>query len=284
PWAHHVNVSRELSGVEFGPEALIDLDALVVRFFDRWLRGVENGVEEEKPVKVFVLGADRWREEESWPLPGTKHVPLYLRSGGEANSLLGDGVLTTAEPEGEEPPDRYTYDPADVHRSLWQLEAGPVDDRPAAARDDVLCYTTAPLAEPLEAIGWVSCRLWAASSALDTDWHARLLDVCPDGSTRFLCHGMLRARFRDSLADPKLLTPEEPTPFEFTMEAIGIRFEPGHRIRVEITSSWFTQWDRNLNSGAENPLSDDEVVVARQSVFHQPGMASCVVLPVVAVG
>ncbi|MFN8215280.1 MAG: CocE/NonD family hydrolase [Solirubrobacterales bacterium] len=281
PWPHIVNQKAELSGLDFGPDAVIDLNAHIVRFYDRWLKGIENGVESEKPVKVFVLGANRWREEESWPLPGTEEVPFYLHSGGAANSLLGDGVLSREAPSAEEQPDRYTYDPADVHKSLWQLAEGPVDDRVATAREDCLCYSTPVLVEPLEAVGWVSCRLWAASSALDTDWHARLVDVHPDGSARFLCHGMLRARFRNSLSEPELLTPGEPTLFEFAMDACGIRFEPGHRVRVEIASAWFTQWDRNLNSGAENNLLDDRVVVAEQTVFHDPEHPSCVVLPLV---
>lgn len=281
PWPHRVNEKTELSGLDFGPEGVIDLNACIVRFYDRWLKGIENGTDAEKPVRVFVLGANRWREEESWPLPGTEEVPFYFHSGGAANSLLGDGVLSRQEPSEAEPPDRYAYDPENVHRSLWRVAEGPVDDRLATARNDCLCYSTPPLTEPLEAVGWVTCRLWAASSALDTDWHARLVDVHPDGAARFLCHGMLRARFRDSLETPELLTPGEPTLFEFTMDAAGIRFEPGHRVRVEIASSWFTQWDRNLNSGAENNLLDDQFVVAEQTVFHEPGRASCIVLPLV---
>ena len=281
PWPHIINQKTELSGVDFGDHGVIDLNHYMIRFYDRWLKGLENGIERERPVNVFVLGANRWRAEESWPLPGTEEVPFYFHSGGGANSLLGDGILSREEPGAEEPPDRYTYDPTEVGRSLWQVTEGPVDDRLATARKDVLCYSTEPLAEPLEVVGWVSCRLWAASSARDTDWHARLVDVHPDGSARFLCHGMLRARFRNSLEEPELLEPGKPTLFEFTMDAAGIQFRPGHRIRIEIASSWFTQWDRNLNSGAENNLLGDEVLVAEQTVFHQPGMTSCVILPLV---
>jgi putative CocE/NonD family hydrolase len=280
PWAHYPN-GETLSGVDFGEQALIELEEYVLRFLDRWLKGTENGIEDEDPVYVFVLNANEWRAEKNWPIPGTEEVPFYFHSGGQANSLLGDGVLSTEEPATEEPPDRYEYDPENVGETLWYLQGGPVDDRLATAREDVLCYTTEALTEPLEVIGWVTCQLYAASSALDTDWHARLVDVDPDGVARFLCHGMLRARFRESMEKPKLLEPNEPTLFEFSMDATGIRFPVGHRIRIEIASAWFTQWARNLNTGAENHWQEADPVIAQQTVFHQPGLASRVVLPVV---
>ena len=227
-----------------------------------------------------MLGANEWWAEDSWPLPGTEEVPFYLHSGGKANSLKGDGGLSTAEP-ADEPADTYAYDPADPVRILWGLHDGPVDDRIPSTRDDVLCYTSEELSEPLDVVGWVTMKLWASSSALDTDWHARLVDVYPDGSARFLCHGILRARFRDSFEQPELLEPGKPYLFEFTMNATGNRFLPGHKIRLELTSSWFTQYDRNTNSGAENPFMDDQLVVADQTVFHDAEHSSHVVLPVI---
>ena len=148
-------------------------------------------------MHVFVIGANEWWAEDSWPLPGTEHVPFYFHSRGHANSLRGDGGLSP-EPPGDEPADRYRYDPANPTRVLWNLHDGPVDDRLATIGDDCLCYTSEPLSEPLDVVGWVTCRLYASSSARDTDWHARLVDVHPDGSARFLCHGCLRARFRES--------------------------------------------------------------------------------------
>jgi putative CocE/NonD family hydrolase len=280
PWPHWVNGHRALNGVDFGEHAIIDLEPYVVRFFDRWLRGDRNGIEDEAPVYVFVTGANEWWAVDDWPLPGTEEVPFYFHSRGGANTLVGDGVLSR-EPPGTEPPDAYRYDPADPVRILWNLHDGPIDERLVTLRDDVLCYTSEPLAEPLDVVGWVRCTLYASSSALDTDWHVRLVDVHPDGSARFLCHGALRARFRESFEEPKLLTPNEPTLFELELDACGVRFLPGHRIRVEVTSSWFTRWDRNLNSGAENVWQDDSIVVADSRVYHQDGLASCVVLPVV---
>lgn len=282
PWAHAPNVARTLSGVDFGEDAVIDLDGHVLRFLDRWLRGTATDSDPDPRVSVFVTGANEWRTAHDFPLPDTERTPLYFHSAGTAATHDGDGRLTFTPPTATEPPDRYTYDPHDTARSLWSVLDGPVDDRAVSARDDVLCYTSDVLAEPLDVIGWVDCLLWAASSAPDTDWHVRLADVHPDGSARFLCRGALRARFRKSFVEPVPLTPGEPALFEFSMDATGVRFLPGHRIRVEVASSWFTRYDRNLNTGAANPFTDSEVRVAHQTVFHQAGMASQVVLPVVA--
>jgi putative CocE/NonD family hydrolase len=283
PWPHWVNRRRSLSGLDFGEHAVIELDDYIIRFYDRWLKGIRNGIDDEKPVYIFVTGANEWWAEEDWPLPDTEYLSMYFHSHGNANSLKGDGALSTDPPEAE-PADTYRYDPLDPVRVLWSLQEGPVDDRIPTTRDDCLCYTSEPLAEPLDVVGWVTCRLYAASSATDTDWHARLVDVHPDGSARFLCRGALRARFHESLEESKLLRPGIPTLFEFTMDACGVRFLPGHRIRVEISSSWFNLWDRNTNSGAENLWKDGTIVVANQYVHHERGLASCVILPIVRRG
>jgi len=280
PWPHLTNMKRALNGLDFGENSIIELNDYIVRFFDRWLKGAANGLEKEKPVHVFVIGANEWWAADEWPLPGTQHLPFYLHSGGRANSLSGDGVLSLEPPQAE-PADAYRYDPANPGRSLWNMQDGPVDDRLATLRDDCLCYTSEPLKEPLDVVGWVTCRLYASSSATDTDWHVRLVDVHPDGSARFLCRGALRARFRNSFEKPELLEPGKPTLFELTMDACGVRFLPGHRIRVEIASSWFTRYDRNTNSGAENFFMDDNIVVADQRIYHESGRASCVLLPIV---
>lgn len=280
PWPHLVNKRRRLNGVDFGEHAIIELNDYIVRYFDRWLKGTRNGIEEEKPVHVFVMGANEWWAEDDWPLPGTEYVPFYFHSQGRANSLTGDGSLSEEAP-GTEPPDRYHFDPTDPVRIVWNLHDGPVDDRLMSIRDDVLSYTSEALKEQLDVVGWVTCVLFASSSARDTDWHVRLVDVYPDGSARFLCHGALRARFRNSFEEPELLEPGVVYPFEFTMDATGNRFLPGHRIRIEVTSSWFTKYDRNTNSGAENNFHDDQFVVAEQIVSHEQGRASHVLLPVI---
>ena len=280
PWPHVVNMQRQLDGVDFGENAVIALDDYVIRFLDRWLKGDRNGIDTEKPVHVFVTGANEWRAEDRWPLPDMQQVPFYFHSQGHANTHSGDGILSRQAP-GAEPTDAYRYDPADPGTTLWNLHGGPVDDRPETQRDDRLCYTSQPLTEALDVVGWVTCRLYASSSALDTDWHVRLVDVYADGAARFLCRGALRARFRESFEEPKLLEPGKPTLFEFTMDACGVRFLPGHRIRVEVASSCFTRYDRNTNSGAGNFLKDAQLVVADQRVYHDEERASCVLLPVV---
>ena len=180
-----------------------------------------------------------------------------------------------------EPADAYTYDPADPIGCFWNLRDGPVDDRVPSIRDDMLCYTSEPIREPLDVVGPVSCCLYASSSARDTDWHVRLVDVHPDGAARFLCHGALRARFRESFEAPKLLKPGEVYRFEFGLDAVGVRFLPGHRIRVEVMSSWYPGYERNTNSGAANNFLDDQIVKANQRVFHEASRASFVTLPVV---
>lgn len=280
PWPHRVNLTRTLNGVDFGDQAIVNLDDYVVRFFDRWLKGIDNGIDHDPRVHVFVIGANEWRTADEWPLPGTEFTPFYFHSEGSANSLKGNGGLSTDEP-GQEPVDGYTYDPADAIGLIWDLADGPVDDRIPSIRDDMLCYTSAVLEQPLDVVGPVTAVLYASSSALDTDWHVRLVDVHPDGVARFLCHGMLRARFRESFEMPTLLEPDEVYRFEFSMDACGVQFLPGHRIRVEVMSSWFPEYDRNTNSGAENNFLDDQIVVAHNRIYHEPGRASHVILPVI---
>lgn len=280
PWPHRVNRGRALNGLDFGEQAIVDLESYQLRFYDRWLKGNRNGLEHEPAVYIFVIGANEWWTAADWPLPGAEEVAFYFHSRGHANTLNGDGVLSP-EPPGAEPEDGYSYDPTDPNGMLWRIEDGPVDDRLPSIRADMLCYTSDVLTEPLDVVGPVSVTLYASSSAFDTDWHVRLCDVHPDGSARFLCHGMLRARFRESFEDPKLLQPGEVYEFRFGADACGVRFLPGHRIRVEVTSSWFPEYDRNTNSGAANNFVDANVVVAQQRVFHEPGRASHVTLPVI---
>ena len=283
PWPHQVNRTRGLNGIDFGDKSVVNLDDYTVRFYDRWLKGIANGIERDPRVHVFVIGANEWWTANDWPLPEAEPTPFYFHSRGRANSLKGDGGLSTEQP-GAEPADVYAYDPADPIGLFWNLKDGPVDDRIPSIRDDILCYTSEPLTEPLDVVGPVSCVLYASSSARDTDWHVRLVDVHPDGAARFLCHGMLRARFRDSFERPKLLDPEMVYRFEFGMDACGVRFLPGHRIRVEVASSWFPEYDRNTNTGSENNFLDDEWIVAHQRILHDSEHPSHVVLQVIPTG
>lgn len=283
PWPHWVNLSRTLSGLDFGPNAVTDLDSYILQFFDYWLRGAkDNHLSDNARVHVFVTGANEWWAAEEWPLPGTRPTQFYLHSDGQANTHRGDGKLSRQSP-GKEPCDRYESDPLDPVRVLWNLHEGPVDDRPVSARPDVLCYTSEILSESLDVVGPVKAVLYASSSASDCDWHVRLVDVHPDGAARFLCHGVLRARFRHGYERAVFLEPGSIERFEIDMTATGVRFLPGHRIRVEISSSWFSRFDRNPQTDAENWMTDEgRPVIARQTIYHDAGHASYVSLPLIA--
>lgn len=282
PWPHWVNRSRSLSGLDFGPNSVTALENYTLRFFDRWLRGAgDNRLDQDAPVHVFVIGANEWWQADQWPLPGMRPTPFYLHSAGGANSHRGDGKLSPHKP-GREPRDSYVSDPLDPVRVLWNLHEGPVDDRAVSVRPDVLCYTSETLNEPLDVVGPVSMVLYAASSARDCDWHARLVDVHPDGTARFLCHGILRARFRQGFDRAVFLEPGKATRFEIDMTATGVRFLPGHRIRIELASSWFSRFERNPQTDASNWMTDSRApVIARQEVYHDSLRASHVLLPLV---
>jgi putative CocE/NonD family hydrolase len=278
PWAHWADIVASTGEIDFGEAAVVGLGETIVGFLDSRLRAVATP--DEPRVRVFVMGENAWRSADDWPLPGTRYVPFWLHSGGAANTADGDGALSTEEP-GPEPPDAYEYDPLDPVVGSWSMLDGPVDDREVAQRRDVLCFTSEALVEPLDVVGPLAFVLYAASSARDTDWHARLVDVHPSGYAQFLAHGVLRARFRHSVETPELLTPGEVERFEIDLGATANRFLPGHRIRLELTSSWFPRYERNLNSGAENTFTDATAVVATQTVYHEPGRSSHVLLPVV---
>ncbi|MCC7022236.1 MAG: CocE/NonD family hydrolase [Thermomicrobiales bacterium] len=285
PWLHMpwAPVSADSSGVE--PTVVDDLQ---LRWFDQFLKGEESGVM-DAPVSLFVMGAEEWRDYPDWPPPGAEPVNWYLHSAGRANSRFGDGTLSLEAP-GDEPPDIYTYDPAYPNQSAgghsccfsFISPMGPVDQRVVQELNSILVYTSEPLAAPMELIGDVSVTLFAATSAVDTDWAARLCEVWPDGRSINLQEGIVRARYRDSLTDPSLLEPDRVYEYEIPLGPVGARIAAGNRLRLTIASSDFPQWDRNLNTGG--PLFSEvltDAVVARQTVLHDALHPSHVTLPVV---
>jgi uncharacterized protein len=284
PWPHWVNHSRTLSGLDFGATAITDLNTYTLRFFDYWLRGIkDNGLKADARVHVFVIGADEWWEADEWPLPGTCPTEFYLHSDGSANTHRGNGKLSK-QPPGNEPYDQYESDPLDPVRVLWNLHEGPVDDRPVSVRPDVLCYTSEILSEPLDVVGPVNAVLYAASSAKDSDWHLRLIDVYPEGPARFLCHGVLRARFRKGYEHTDFLEPGRIERFDIDMTVIGVRFLRGHRIRVEVSSTWFSRFERNPQTDAVNWMTDESPpITAKQRIYHDLQHASYVSLPLISV-
>jgi putative CocE/NonD family hydrolase len=240
-------------------------------------------MDDEAPIRLFVMGANRWRDEWEWPLARTQFTPYYLHSGGRANSLFGDGSLSTAAPD-DEPPDRYDYDPADPVPTLGgqsMIESpGPLDRRPVERRDDVLVYSTDVLEQDVEVTGPIELVLYAASSATDTDFAATLVDVHPSGLATNVCEGIRRARFRESVEQPSLIEPGQVYEYRVVLWETSNLFKAGHRIRVEVTSSNFPRFDRNLNSG-EDLATGTHPTVAHQTILHTSEYPSHILLPIV---
>ncbi len=268
----------------FGPRARIDPRLLQLRWFDRWLKGIDNGVDREPPLDFFIMGDNTWRQETGWPLARTRFTRFYLHSGGAANTSSGDGRLDTVPPAAE-PEDTFTYDPGDPTPYLVdarELELALNEDYAAlnASRRDVLVFDTPPLEDELELTGPITATLWAATDARDTDWHVMLLDVHPDGTTRRIQDGIARARFRNGFDRPELPEPGVAYQYDIDLWFTGLVIPAGHRIRVTVESAAFPKYDRNLNTGGDNER-DTAYVAAHQRIFHDGGHPSFVTLPVI---
>jgi hypothetical protein len=310
PWTHGQQQLSYAGVAEFGPDAAIDMRAVQQRWFDRWLKDEPNGAEHDPPVRVFVMGGGdghrtpegrlfvggHWRDDGAWPLPGAVATPFYLHASGGLS----------AEPPGEAVPTGYRFDPRHpvpsiggpvssqrdlmlngaqdqvCRRDLWPCE----DDRPLAERPDVLVFQTEPLPEPLQIIGPLTVKLWASSDGPDTDFTAKLVDVWPPsadfprGMALNIGDGVIRARYRDSLTAPAPLEPGRSYELEITLYPTALVFAAGHRIRIDISSSNFPRFDVNPNTG--EPLNANTGWrVAANTVFHDAGRPSRVILPVV---
>lgn len=281
PWSHSGRGRSGYGPIHFGPEAKLDLVELEIRWFDYWLKGERNGIAETAPVRIFVMGDNQWRDEPVWPLERTVEQMLYLTSGGYANTPGGDGRLTAAGPASTGA-DRYVYDPRDPVPSLHgkALFTIPTDQRQLAHREDILVYQSEPLDERLEVTGNPVVELYAASTAPDTDFFVRLIDVRPDGLARDVSLGMVRARYRKGLDKPELIEPGQTIKYTIRMNPTSNAFLPGHRIRLDITSSDFPNYDRNHNTAADQN-SDPTLVTAEQTIQHGPPHASKIILPTV---
>lgn len=290
PWSHlnDTGMFPERSyGLMAGGQA-IDIEGMQLRWHTHWLKGEENGVEEDKPVKIFVMGLDQWRDEDDWPLPDTQYRPYYLHSTGHANSAAGNGTLSTEAPT-DEPEDVYRYDPHNpvptvggaILMGLGPIE-GPRDQRSVEAREDVLCYSTPVLAKPVEVTGPIELVLYISSSARDTDFTGKLVDVYPDGRAEILTDGILRARYRESFSEPKLLEPEQIYELRLDLWATANLFKAGHRIRLEVSSSNFPRFDRNSNTGGtiETEATQD-FVPAVNHIYHNATHPSHLILPII---
>ena len=286
PWTHAINHIGKEWAVDFGSDASIDINDLHIRWYDFWLKDIKNGIDQEPPVKIFVMGHNKWRFENEWPLARTQFTNYYLHSDGKANSLHGDGTLSTSLPQKNEPQDLYVYDPENPVPTLGgQISThpelqGPRDRRPVQKRDDVLVYTSAPLREDLEVTGPVEVKLYASSSTVDTDFTATLTDVHPDGSAIHVCEGIRGARFRESLENPTLIEPGKVYEYIISLWETSNVFKVGHRIRLEISSSNFPRYARNQNTGHPFGLSA-EMKTAKQTIYHDALYPSHLILPVI---
>lgn len=290
PWVH-ASYDARVGEVDFGLQAsglLVVPDEIQLAWFDHWLKGVENGVMDEQPIRLFVMGEKRWRFESEWPLARTQYTSYYLRSGGAANSLRGDGVLTPETPS-EEPVDSFVYDPRNPVPTCggglccWSpaLPSGAFDQREVETRPDVLIYSSPPLDGDVEVTGPIQVHLWAATTAADTDFTAKLVDVSPCGYARNLGDGIIRARYRNSAARAEAIRPGQVYEYIIDLGGTSNVFKAGHRIRLEISSSNFPRFDRNLNTG--HPVGDDaDLCTAVQTILHDSGHPSHIVLPIIS--
>jgi putative CocE/NonD family hydrolase len=283
PWAHLLPYNQPTRGgagdIDFGPDAEISLLGIQLAWFDHVLKEGADGLPCE-PVRIFVMGENRWRTESEWPLARTTDLSFYLRGNGSANSIKGDGELSM-EPPRDEPADSYIFDPqVPVDTAGGRIVGGGVvDQRPNQTRSDVLVYTGPEVVQETEITGRLTLHLYASSSALDADFIAVLSDVRPDGYVQNLTEGVLRARFRDSYAEPRPTVPGVVYPLQIELWHISHVIRTGHRLRLHITSSNFPRWERNAGTG-DKAGTDAVLLSAEQMVFHDAQRPSHLVIPV----
>jgi len=282
PWGH-CDSSSKIGEVEFGSKAKVDFLRMHRRWFDYWLKGIGKGMMNEPPVRVFVMGANRWRHAKKWPLSNTEYVKYYLHSDGNANTLKGDGVLDPDPPRSERP-DRFAFDPANPCPDGIGFRAdgkiGTLDQRRNELRDDVLVYSSRSLGSAIEVTGPVRLLLFAASSVKDTDFTGKLVDVHPGGVAISLTSGIVRARFRKSYEKPSLIIPGRVYLYEVDLWATSNLFKRGHRIRLEVSSSNFPMFLPNTNVGGKIGY-ESKRAIANQIIHHDASRPSCLVLPVI---
>ncbi len=284
----HAGGGRNIGEIDYGPEAeKFNETEITLRWYDFLFKGVQNEFASPSRVKIFVMGLNQWREEADWPLARAKDTKYFLHSQSNANSSKGSGSLSTSAPASE-PSDKFIYDPTKPVPTIggplccdgFHLAPGPRDQRSVEERADVLVYSTTPLDHDMEVTGPVRLDFFASSSAVDTDFTAKLVDVFPDGSAINLSEGILRARYRDSREIPALLIPGKVYPLTMDLWATSNLFRLGHRIRLEISSSNFPRFDRNLNTG-ESAATSSKSAVATNTILHDDAHPSALVLPVV---
>jgi predicted acyl esterase len=280
PWGHVSGVHPDAEkGARLG---VLIRDFMVFDWYDRWLKGEMNGIENAAPMTIYVMGKNEWRDEREWPLARTQYTKYYLHSAGNANSKSGDGALSTEEP-GDEPADDFTYDPknpvptAGGHNLLENV--GPKEQKGVEDREDVLVFSTPPLAKDIEVTGPITAKIYAASSAVDTDFTVKLCDVYPNGASIFITEGVVRARYRDSYTEPSLIEPGKIYEYHIKLWPTSNCFLKGHHIRIQVSSSNFPRFDRNTNAGGRGgPIN---IIVAEQTIYHDGERPSNIMLPLI---
>jgi putative CocE/NonD family hydrolase len=287
PWCHGPTSDEgKIGDVVFGKEAVFDEDAAALEWFDHALKGKSNASATGAPVRLFVMGENRWRDEQEFPLRRARPTKYFLRSKARPNTGTGDGQLALDAPR-REPPATFEYDPADPVRTIGGRLCcgegtlpGPYDQRPSESREDVLVFSTPPLARDVEVTGYINLELYASTSAVDTDFTALLADVDPSGYARFLTDGIVRGRYRESTEKASLLNPGQVYKLDLDLWATSNLFKAGHRIRLYVSSSNFPRFARNLNTG-EPTLGSRRLVKARQAIYHDAEHPSALVLPII---
>ncbi|MBK9385905.1 MAG: CocE/NonD family hydrolase [Planctomycetes bacterium] len=286
PWTHFFNTQRKLGEVDFGDEAVIDLDSCHLRFFDRHLKGVENGLEQAPPVYVFVMGAKRWRAAQAWPLPETRFTSLYLTSGGNAKKRDGDGLLQLAPPAEDGKAESYRYDPLALP-SLEDVDFGDLSGKAVTADqsdepdlESTLDFLSAPLAAACEIVGPIEVVLWVSSDAADTDFAAALYRVTSDGKRYAIRGGVQRLRYARDPRRDQPVPPNEVVQVRIDLWATGIEIAAGERLALSVDSLAWPGYARNLNT-LESPLTAKDAVVATNTIYLDAKRPSHVLLPVI---
>ena len=287
PWAHIRPFTEPNTGgcgdIDFGEAAAIELHEHLRRWFDHWLKDEDTGYLDEPSVNIFVMGENQWRQEDEWPLARTHYTKFYLHGDTPANSKNGGGYLSTVPPDDDKP-DEYIYDPENPvptkGGNTLIIPFGVANQSETEARDDVLVYSTPPLEKDTEITGPIKMHLFAATSAIDTDFTAKLVDVHPDGYSQNLQDGIVRARFRTSVAQPSFVEPGRVYPYVIDLWSTSHLVKKGHQIRVDISSSNFPRFDRNPNTGATLGV-DSKLEKAKQTVYHNSTYPSHIVLSLI---
>jgi uncharacterized protein len=288
PWPHALSApfhnSGKLGDFDYGPQSVVPLQKEAIKWFDYWLKGIDNGIVSEPPVRLFLMGENRWMNAKEFPLSNSAKTSLYLSADGPANTLAGRGNLEWEMRDGKSLQSTFTYDPANPAPSPFAKEGfqnGMNEDlRSIQRRDDILVFSTSELTGPVNVIGMVNAELFVSTTAVDTDFVARLSDVHPNGYAQRMCQGILRVRYRQGYEKMVPVIPGEVMKIPISMMGTGQQFQNGHRIRLEVTSSAFPSAAPNYNTG-KSAWEENDPIVAEQTVYHSSRYPSRLIIPVV---